>query len=316
MYNHKYKGLLYGLVVGDAFGLPYEFEEREYVKKHMTKQMIEYGSHEKPKGTWSDDTSMSLCLLYAMSKKNKSVNLKKFGNNLVNWAFYDKFTANNETFDVGITTFKAISNIAQSNKKVEDCGIISEFNGNGSVIRIPVISFITREIIHIEDRFELVKNISTTTHAHPNSYLSCFFLQEMLISLMDGDSKKESFEIAQDNLYLISRIENISDKELQPFKRLLSKLNLLYDLSEDYISAEGLAIPTLEASIWAFMNSNSYEDCILKAVGLGLDTDSVGAIAGSLGGLYYGYDDIPEEWLDSIINKKLIQQYLDKYLNA
>lgn len=49
--------------------------------------------------------------------------------------------------------------------------------------------------------------------------------------------------------------------------------------------------------------SNSFKETALCAVNLGKDTDTVGAIACGLGGLYYGYQEIPAEWLDEIQRK-------------
>ena len=73
-------------------------------------------------------------------------------------------------------------------------------------------------------------------------------------------------------------------------------------------------VHSLEASLWCFLNNDSYKDCVLKAVNLGEDTDTIGSITGVMGGLYYGYNDIPSEWVASLKKLNYIQDYIDKYV--
>ena len=65
---------------------------------------------------------------------------------------------------------------------------------------------------------------------------------------------------------------------------------------------------SIEAAIWSFATTESFKECLLKAVNLGDDTDSVAAIAGGLAGLYYGYDSIPDEWLEVIQRREWIEE--------
>ena len=80
------------------------------------------------------------------------------------------------------------------------------------------------------------------------------------------------------------------------------------NLEENKIKSSGYVVDTLEAAIWYFLNTDSYKDCVLKAVNLGDDTDTVGAIVGGLAGLYYGIDGIPKEWIDIIPKKDWIMK--------
>jgi len=72
------------------------------------------------------------------------------------------------------------------------------------------------------------------------------------------------------------------------------------DIPEENIKSSGYVVDTLEAAIWCLLNTNSYESCVLKAVNLGEDTDTVGAVAGGLAGIYYGFDAIPKKWVEQI----------------
>ena len=83
-------------------------------------------------------------------------------------------------------------------------------------------------------------------------------------------------------------------------------------LSRDEIKSSGYVIDTIESAIWCLMNTSSYKECVLTAVNLGNDTDTVGAIAGSLAGALYGYNAIPQEWKDTLIKKDWIENLSDK----
>ena len=83
------------------------------------------------------------------------------------------------------------------------------------------------------------------------------------------------------------------------------------DIPEKEIQSSGYVVDSFEAALWCFLNTDNYRDCVLKAVNLGYDTDSVACIAGSIAGAYYG--DIPQEWIDVIRNKKLINQIIEKF---
>ncbi len=84
-------------------------------------------------------------------------------------------------------------------------------------------------------------------------------------------------------------------------------------LPDSEIKSSGYVVDTLEASVWCLLNSESYSECVLKAVNLGGDTDTVGAVAGGLAGLWYGYDDIPKEWLDVIVKKEWIEEMCQSF---
>ena len=72
-------------------------------------------------------------------------------------------------------------------------------------------------------------------------------------------------------------------------------------------------VHTLEAAIWCLLNTDSYKDCVLKAVNLGDDTDTVGAVAGGLAGIYYGIENIPSEWLNAVAKRQYIESLCEKF---
>lgn len=99
--------------------------------------------------------------------------------------------------------------------------------------------------------------------------------------------------------------------EKEKYARLWN-LPAFMSLGEEEIKSSGYVVDTLEAAIWCFLNTNNYKDCVLKAVNLGEDTDTVGAVAGGLAGLYYGMEAIPKEWIGILSKKEWIMELIEK----
>ena len=78
-------------------------------------------------------------------------------------------------------------------------------------------------------------------------------------------------------------------------------------LSRKEIRSSGYVVDTLEAALWCVMTTKDYKSCVLEAVNLGEDTDTVAAVAGSLAGALYGYKAIPSEWLKTLIERDMIE---------
>lgn len=90
--------------------------------------------------------------------------------------------------------------------------------------------------------------------------------------------------------------------EFPYFKRIFDKQIL--ELSEEQIRSTGYVIDTLEASIWVFFHTSGYREAVLKAANLGGDTDTIAAITGGMAGAYYGFEDIPDKWIQNITQKE------------
>lgn len=60
--------------------------------------------------------------------------------------------------------------------------------------------------------------------------------------------------------------------------------------------------------MWCLLNTKDYKSLVLKAVNLGDDADTVTAVAGGLAGIYYGVEEIPEEWLLKLQNREYLEE--------
>lgn len=185
------KGGLWGLIVGDALGVPVEFQDREELEKNPVIDMRSDGTHNQPKGIWSDDTSMTLCLVDNLIK---GYDLNEIANNFVKWYRYGFMTPYGVAFDVGNTTRKAIYNI-EAGVKVTEAGGASKYdNGNGSLMRILPLAFYLKYEKDSDKKFKTIHDVSFITHRHNISKIACSIYVEFAINLINGYSKEEAYE--------------------------------------------------------------------------------------------------------------------------
>jgi ADP-ribosyl-[dinitrogen reductase] hydrolase len=306
---------LFGVSVGDALGVPVEFQDRELLKRFPVVNMRENGTHAQPRGTWSDDSSLTFCLAESLCN---GYNLNDIAKSFVLWRNEEIWTPHGKVFDIGIATNLAIHNIEKGINPLQAGGTSEMDNGNGSLMRILPLVFYSKNFDIIK-RFEVVKEVSSITHAHIRSILSCFIYLEFAILLMEGKDKWEAYTDMKKSVngFLFSNAI-CSQQEIDKFHRILEnkvgdyELQKLYGLGEDEISSSGYVLHSLEAALWCLLTSETYEETVLKAVNLGSDTDTTAAIAGGLAGIYYGFDAIPDEWIQVLARKNAIFNLCDQ----
>ena len=294
MKRNRVIGGLLGLCVGDALGVPVEFKPRNtFLKANPVTDMIGYGTHNQPPGTWSDDSSLAFCLVESLCN---GFNLQDIANRFVKWLYEGYWTPYGKVFDAGSTTRIAISRLKNGVNPLE-AGLNDEFsNGNGSLMRILPLSFYL-EKSDIEQQFEIIHQVSRLTHGHLRSQMACGIYIQVAVNLLIGNTPKEAYERMKNTVSdYYSKQPYIT--EFHNFGRVIE--SDISELPENVIKSSGYVIDTLEASLWCFLNNKSYADTVLTAVNLGDDTDTLGAVAGGLAGIYYGYEGIPQKWISKI----------------
>ena len=283
--------LILGVAVGDALGVPVEFKKRG---TFYVTDMQGYGTHNQPAGTWSDDTSLTLALADGLLPDE--VNLEGIAYRFTDWYDDAAYTPHGKVFDVGNATAEAIKRLKKDVAPEKAGGTGERDNGNGSLMRIAPLTFYMFGIREAEERFRIVRDVSSLTHAHEWSVAGCYIYVEMLNKLRMGRKKKAAYaELRED---FARGVPFISKAALGKFVRILE--NDISTLPEEEIRSSGFVIDTLEAAFWCFMTTDNYKDAVLKAVNLGDDTDTTGAVTGALAGLAYGLDSIPQEWREQL----------------
>lgn len=295
-----------GHAVGDALGVPVEFSSRDFLKKNPVKEMTGFGTYDVPAGCWSDDTSMSICALDSL--KNGTLNYRNIMNNFCAWLYKGDFTPTGVVFDAGNTCVSAINNYAKRFLSINNCGLSDDrSNGNGSLMRIhPFVLYAYYNGIDDDEKFiELISNASSLTHAHQCSIDGCIIYAYVLKELLNNPTKEAIYNginISKDKI------------KLTYYHRLFSKD--IAEINERDIKSGGYVVDTLEAALWCALTTNNYKDCVLKAVNLGSDTDTVAAIAGGIAGAIYGYNSIPYEWISTLKRKNYIEEMCENaYMN-
>ena len=289
------KSALLGVAVGDALGVPVEFTTRDQRKLLPVKEMKGNGTHYQVKGTWSDDSSLTFCLAEGLC--NPAFDLSQVADNFVRWRRENYWTARGSVFDIGNTTKRALQNI-QNGEDLDHCGLDNEkSNGNGALMRILPLVFYTWNM-PIEDRFIWTKRVASLTHGHGISVLCCFYYLEFSRQLIEGKSKVDIYNDLQRDIPSFFRDKSAINIDLTVLNRIL--MDDISSIDEKNIYSGGYVVHTLEASIWCLLTTDNLANSVLKAVNLGWDTDTTGAVTGGLAGLLYGEVSIPSPWLTDL----------------
>lgn len=295
----KFVDSIIGHAGGDAMGVPTEFCIREYLLRDPAKEMIGSARTGQPARSWSDDTSMEIATIDSFIQ-NRTFNYDDIMTKWEERINEAKYTPNNDTFDVGRTCLRAIPNHSIGTESLE-YGIDGEqANGNGSLMRIiPVALYFYYKKIDEQEIIKLTNEMSSLTHKHEISKLGCYIYVRYVMFLLDGQNKNEEYEAIKNIDY-----SSYSDYSISIYDRIL-KDNIL-DYKIDDISSTGYVADTLECALWILLNSNSYKETIIATTNICNDTDTIGAIAGSMAGIVYGYDAIPEAWLNKLMKKEYL----------
>lgn len=303
----KIRAAVFGHAIADAMGVPVEFMDREELHADPVTDYRGFGAHHVPAGTWSDDTSMTLASLDSLAH---GVDYDDMMRRFCNWKQKAAYTATDEVFDMGIATNTALNRFLHGTPALH-CGGFNEFdNGNGSLMRIiPAILYCKFHLEHgsVAEHIQLIHDVSRLTHAHPRSLIGCGIYYFVLMELLDfPDKMAVERGLAKAKEFYREHIE------LAHYHRLTDPD--FADLPEKEIRSSGYVVATLEAAIWCLMNTESYSACVLKAVNLGSDTDTVAAVSGGLAGVLYGMGYIPSAWYSGLLRHEEIEKLCTSFL--
>jgi len=223
-------------------------------------------------------------------------------------------------FDVGNTCSIAIERYLKEGLSWRECGLSGAMdNGNGSLMRIhPFALYAFTLDTNTKTKMEIIELASALTHAHLRSKIACGIYACILWELLTWGEFIDIKTCVRTGMFRAHQYY-----ESTPFKGELSHFSKLYyqiangkngipSVTEKDILSDGYVVNTLEAAIWCLLTTNSYRECVLKAVNLGDDTDTVAAVAGGLAGAFYGYKAIPQEWRDVLIKCEHIEGLCEK----
>ncbi|MGH7986246.1 MAG: ADP-ribosylglycohydrolase family protein [Candidatus Binataceae bacterium] len=289
--NSRILGGLWGVAIGDALGVPVEFRSRKEREHDPVTDLRGYGTHHQPPGTWSDDTSLTLCTVDVLLHAGEDY--QALAKAFVRWLEAKIWTPHGTVFDVGNATADAIGRLARGVPPLEAGRDDEDSNGNGSLMRIlPVaIWFAAQGTVQA---IEAAHRFSAMTHRHPRSQIGCAIFCLVARHLLAGADRSSAIDQAWEAASGYYKAAPYAS-ELGTYSRI-APASHFKQLKVREIEGSGYVVHALEASLWCLLTTASFKEAVLSAVNLGDDTDTTGAITGALAGLFHGFEAISSDW--------------------
>ena len=291
----RFLGCLLGLAVGDAVGTTVEFQQRGTFKP--VTDMTGGGPFRLTPGQWTDDTSMALCLAASLTEGN-GCNPNDQMERYCRWMDEGYLSSTGRCFDIGSTTFSALRRYQLSG--IPNSGATTPTSaGNGSIMRLaPIPMFYFPDLEAIDHQ---AAQSSLTTHGAPECVDACRLLGRNLGRALLGQSKEMVLFAEGATFRGQKRVETIAHGDYRT-------------KTDTQIRGTGYVVESLEAALWCFLRTESFEQAILLAANLGDDADTTAAICGQVAGAYYGVSGIPSRWLEKLALRSTITELAGQLL--
>lgn len=296
----RYRGALLGLAVGDALGAPVEFCAPSTFAP--VTEMRSGGPFGLAAGTWTDDTSMALCLAESLIERNgfdAADQMERYSR----WHRYGHLSSTGHCFDIGNTTAAALRSYEKTRQPYSGSAAPTAA-GNGSLMRLAPVP-----LFYMADPKMAVSHAalsSRTTHGAITAVDSCRYFSALILGALQGRTRPELLEGVFDPYDGCW-----ADQPLCP-EVLEVAGGSFRSRRPPEIRGSGYVVATLEAALWAFGRSQSFENGALEAVNLGDDADTTGAVYGQIAGAFYGLDGIPQTWLETLAHRSLVDRFAQR----
>jgi ADP-ribosyl-[dinitrogen reductase] hydrolase len=320
---------LFGLAIGDALGGPAEFKRRGTFP--TVDRMMRNTTFDIPAGSWTDDTSLALCLAWSLSSNQGKVDLLDQAKRYYEWKKRGYMSSTGYCFDCGNTIRQAVTIWYMTEFASEEKGVEAvkksldkpSFSGNGSLMRVVPVALAGWRDLEV-----VMKNAGRSSEAtHPNIMcreaceIYCLLVATILQKTEEGDgsfSKKGLWEVLEG-----------FDFKCKDLEKAVGKGSGLLEMEYAAIKSSGYVLHSLQAALWAFFTTSSFEEGVILTVNMGDDADTVAAIYGGLAGCWYGdalFDEAssaPEtifwtrrvkEWRSHLQKPEMIQEAVDVLL--
>lgn len=290
--NERFRGCLLGLAVGDAVGTTLEFCPRGTFEP-LT-DMVGGGPFGLAPGQWTDDTSMALCLATSLIEQGE-FDVRDQMERYCRWADAGYLSSTGYCFDIGNTVASALRRYrCEGNPYAGSTD--PNTAGNGCIMRLaPVAMFFFPDFDTVE-RFAV--DSSRTTHGAEECIDACRLFGKVIFRALLGRSKEDVLLGDAGAFFSSERISAIARGSYR------AKL-------EEAIRGSGYVVESLEAALWSFARTDSFEAAILLAANLGDDADTTAAVCGQVAGAYYGERGIPPRWLERLALRAEITRLAD-----
>jgi ADP-ribosylglycohydrolase len=295
-----------GLAIGDALGAAVEFEVPGSFPE--VTGFRAGGPHGLEPGEWTDDTSMALAL--ADSIAEVGWDLSDQANRYVSWWRSGMYSVNGHAFDIGITTARSLQKFRETGDPSTSGDPSPRASGNGSIMRLaPVpVAFFRLFPNQLELLVERLVQSSRPTHASSQCLSACAYFGVVLAGLVHGLPREEVLDphwdparAVHEQFPLHPEIQEIAEGSFRTRK-------------PPKVCGSGYVVRSLEAALWAFHDAADFREAVLRAVNLGDDADTTGAVCGQVAGAWAGESGIPAEWRRDLAGKDQIEPILERLI--
>jgi ADP-ribosyl-[dinitrogen reductase] hydrolase len=291
----RFRGCLLGLAVGDAVGTTVEFKAPGSFTP-LT-DMVGGGPFDLAPGQWTDDTSMALCLATSLLEKG-AFDPKDQMDRYWQWYSNGYLSSTGDCFDIGNTVFLALASYRKSGDPFSG-STHPNTAGNGSIMRLAPVPMFYYPDRALTRQFSVES--SRTTHGTAECLDACRLFGDILYRALDGASKADILWGSDVAIVESAAIAAIAQGAYR-------------DKSIEQICGSGYVVESLEAALWCFWTTATYEQAIVAAANLGNDADTTAAICGQVAGAFYGISGIPSHWLERLAMRKEITELADRLL--
>ena len=289
----RFQGCLLGLACGDAVGTAVEFMPRGSFPP--VRDMIGGGPFQLLPGQWTDDTSMALCLADSLVEK-RTHNPQDQMERYLRWRDEGYKSSTGTCFDIGNTIADALRQFEETGNPI--AGSTDPWSaGNGSLMRLAPIPLFYAENPEKAEYFS--GESSRTTHGAVECVDACRLLGWILLAILRGDAKDVCLFTEDTESKYSAKVQEIAKGSYR-------------NKTDNQVKGSGYVVESLEAALWSFWKTDSYEDAVLRAVNLGDDADTTAAVCGQVAGAYYGLRGIPDKWLSQLAMREEIQALADQ----
>ncbi len=323
-------GCLLGGAVGDAVGAPVEFASLAAIRERfgpsgVTDLVPAFGRT----GSITDDTQMTLFTAEGLIRAETEKRLRGHADPVssvhqayLRWLFTQRETSDHKLFPLAtgrenlgwlyrvpaMRTRRAPGTTCIVGLRSDRMGTIeSPLNtskGCGGLMRVAPAGLYCEDP---SEAFDLGCSIGAITHGHPSGYLAAGVMAAVIALLGGGADLPRAIDMTLP--ILKSRpgsreVQDALERTLAATLRGDGSPEVIEELGAGWVAEEALAI----SLYCALMGDGDYRKGVLLAVNHSGDSDSTGAITGSLLGTTHGKDRIPAEWLDALELRAEIEQ--------
>ena len=282
--------------MGDALGAALEFKRPGTFEP--ISDMVGGGPWRLQPGQWTDDTSMALCLAESLIERG-GFDPKDQMERYLRWYRQGHLSSTGVCFDIGNTTARALHHFERTREPYS--GPTDPYSaGNGSMMRLAPVPVFYYARGDLKAAIERAADSSRTTHGAAACIDACRYLAYLIVGALSGVPKDELLNPP-------------------PLEFLTREVRAVAEGSFKHrhppaIRGSGYVVESLEAALWAFWHSDDFREGCLRAVNLGDDADTTGAVYGQLAGAYYGAGAIPASWRERLAMRDLIVAYADRLI--